>query len=66
MANLITYEEALERTLDEVKKLFRSLENLYKKAVGSRWFIRLNKVCISENVLPNYTKFTLSNNSLKI
>ena len=43
MTNLTTYGEALGRIPDELKKLFRSLESLYKKQWeenGSSDFIR--------------------------
>ena len=56
MDNFTMYGEALGRTLGELKKLFRSLEGLYKKAVERRWSIKFNRVCISKNILPNYTK----------
>ena len=54
MANFTFYGEALERIPNEIMKLFRSL---YKKAVGKKCSIRINKVCISENIFPIYTKF---------
>ena len=64
MANLISYGETLGRTPDELKKLFRSLENLYKKAVGRRWCIRFNKVCISVNFKYKHFFFQISQPSI--
>ena len=51
----MSYVDTLYRCPEELIKLFRSLEQIRKKEINSKWSIVFNETCIKENLWPNFT-----------
>ena len=62
MVSFATFGNVLRATPPALKVLFRSLEDLHKKANSKKWSANFNQVCISEQLLPNYAKSSKSVN----
>ena len=56
MVTLASFGDALHVTPQELKVLFRNLEDLYKKA-NVRWSLAFNKVCINKRLMLNFIKY---------
>ena len=44
----------------ESKKLFRTLEKLYRKYINAKFGVLFNQTCLNENLLPNYTYININ------
>ena len=56
----MTYAQELAKHSTEIKAQIRKLENVKYKLLRSKWSTIFNKICLKENLLPDYTK----NNSM--
>ena len=54
------FGELLYTVPDELKSLFRSLERISKKIIMSKWSLKFNRTCLTENILPKYSHILLS------
>ena len=43
----------------ENKAIFRKLENLEKKKIGTQLHCEFNQICLKENLLPKYTNINI-------
>ena len=51
------FGELLYTVPDDLKSLFRSLEKISKKIIMSKWSLKFNRTCLTENILPKYSNF---------
>ena len=44
---------------DPIKKLYRIIQRNQNKITTNIWLIKFNKICPTEEILPNYTRIRL-------
>ena len=52
----MTFGLLIENLQQEIKWKYRKLENIKKKIIRGQWSIKFNNVCLSEGLMPTYTK----------
>ena len=52
----MNYGELLYEVPNELRRLYRALERQKRKMISLKWSSTFNKVCLQENLMPNYTK----------
>ena len=58
----MTYAQELAKHSTAIKIQIRKLENVKYKLLRSKWSTIFNKICLEENLLPDYTR---SSNEIK-
>ena len=56
------YMNLLQKIPNQVKNLYRKLENYHQKLIKNEWSITFNKVCLKENMMPTFTNLNLNVN----
>ena len=56
----MNYGELRYEVPNDLRRLYRALERHKKKMTSLTWSCTFNKVCLQENLMPNYTKFKQS------
>ena len=59
----MNYIELLNLAPPDLKNNFRKYENLCQKKIKNHWSLVFNDVCLSEKLMPIYTKYICSKKS---
>ena len=52
---MASYGEKLNLLPEDLKRMYRELENVKNKIINANWSIVFNETCIKENIWPKYT-----------
>ena len=58
------YINLLHQVPNQVKNLYRKLENHHQKCIKNKWSWTFNTVCLKENLMPTFTNFNLHDPAL--
>ena len=51
----MTYAQLLHAIPENLRCLYRQYENVSKKILNNKWSNEFNSICLTENILPNYS-----------
>ena len=52
----MSFGELLYSIPEDLKKLYRKHESLWKKLINNEWSQKFNAICLQEDILPNYSR----------
>ena len=59
----MNYIQLLLNQQRNIKNKYRKLEKTQIKVIKNKWLLLFNNTCLTEDILPNYSKNTFKNNN---